>query len=115
MVLFINNKGSVIIGNHIDTDTFGEYNTSIEFEENDINIQLPAGGTIKPTRSSSFHLGANDSKYRTIFLSDGVIASRTSIPSDLYNGLSFFHATSKKWVTYYNGVWYSATGEVIEI
>lgn len=115
MVNFINSEGKVQIGSHKDTDQLGDFNTSVIFDDNDIEIQLQAGGRINPNRNHSYHIGDVDKKFRTIHLNDGVVCARTSAPADPINGMSFFHATSKKWVTYYNGVWYSATGEVVDI
>lgn len=115
MVNFINSEGKVQIGSHKNTEQLGDFNTSVIFDDNNIEIQLQAGGRINPNRNQSYHIGDVDKKFRTIHLNDGVVCARTSAPTDPTNGISFFHATSKKWLTYYNGVWYSATGEVIEI
>lgn len=115
LVGFINSAGVAFIGKSNDNLANGEYITGMGFENNNIQIIMPSGGIIYPERNASYHIGSNDSKFRSIHLQDGVVISRTSAPTNPVNGMSFFYAIEKKWVTYYDGVWYTATGEEITL
>lgn len=82
----------------------------------DILVNTPVGGCVKPVRDGSIGLGGPENRYKggyfTYVIQVPVRGDGDSLPSPLNNGYTFFHASSKKLITYLNGKWYCAGEEV---
>lgn len=87
---------------------------SISDDEMQIVVNTPVGGSVVPTRDSSVSFGSSSKRWRGGYFSY-ILQFPYKInefPSEAENGYSFFHATLKKIVTYYNGKWYCNGEEV---
>jgi hypothetical protein len=80
-----------------------------------IIIDTPSGGEgFYPSRDGSISFGKPDRRFKGGFFTEQIAfpVKITGTPTTLINGTTFFHATSKKICTYYNGKWYCNGEEV---
>ena len=82
-----------------------------------IIIDTVAGGEgFIPSRDSSIPLGSSTKRFKGGYFTEQIAMpiKITGTPANPINGTTFFHATSKKLVTYYNEKWY-CNGEEVSI
>lgn len=82
-----------------------------------IIIDTVAGGDgFIPSRDGSIPLGSSTKRFKGGYFTEQIAmpVKVTGKPANPINGTTFFHATSKKLVTYYNGKWY-CNGEEVTI
>lgn len=113
-----NLSGSTVKEPTIINEVFGNDGTcSIKINPTNTGIIIDTvvgGEGLAPSRDGSIPLGSTTKRYKGGYFTEQIaIPVKTSgTPSVLINGTSFFHATSKKIVTYYNGKWYCNGVEV---
>lgn len=107
LVAYVSNVGNAIISRNKDNvNTVGEYDSCISLGETDIEIGLPAGGSLTPRRNASNTLGSSSSKWKSCFLNNGLSIGRTNEPSEVYDDMLYIDATNKKLKYYKSGKWY---------
>lgn len=99
-------------------EQFGNDGTC-SLKANDTNsgivLDVVAGGEgFVPSRDGSIPLGGATKRFKGGYFTEqiAVPVKITGTPANPINGTTFFHATTKKLVTYYNGKWYCAGTEV---
>ena len=78
-----------------------------------VNTVVGGEGFI-PSRDGSIPLGGPTKRFKGGYFTEQIALpfKTTGLPANPINGTTFFHATSKKIVTYFNGKWYSNGAEV---
>lgn len=82
---------------------------------NGIVLDVIAGGEgFYPSRDGSISFGKPDRRFKGGYFTEQIAipVKITGTPTNPINGTTFFHATSKKLVTYYNDKWYCNGEEV---
>ena len=96
-----------IINEHFGND--GTCSIKVNPTNTGIIIDTVVGGDgFIPSRDSSIPLGSSTKRFKGGYFTEQIAmpAKVTGTPANPINGTTFFHATSKKLVTYYNGKWY---------
>lgn len=107
LVAYVSNIGNAIISRNKDNaNTVGEYDTCISLGETDIEIGLPARGSLTPRRDSSNTLGSSSNKWKGCFLSNGISIGREIEPSEIYEDMLYVDEVNKKLKYYRSGKWY---------
>lgn len=107
LVAYVSNIGNAIISRNKDNaSVVGEYDTCISLGETDIEIGLPARGSLTPRRDSSNILGSSSNKWKSCFLSNGISIGRETEPSEIYEDMLYVDEVNKKLKYYRSGKWY---------
>lgn len=82
---------------------------------NGIVLDVVAGGIgLVPSRDGSIPLGGTTRRFKGGYFTEQIAmpVKITGTPTELINGTTYFQATTKKLLTYYNGKWYCNGEEV---